>query len=204
MAISYRIAFLKNSLLKQEPIQSSQLPSYKRQDIPAGTVLPLTSYGVDPFNPDHYKVTLEDIKFKDYGGTWYAFIEHVDIFQEPFTPVTNVDELLAQQVEKDVVKIYAQREVVGNQQGFLKLVFNVETLIKRKPVDSRFLNEQSKQVIPAGTELILLTQQPDSNNIVRFKIEDNHVKFSLKDIELKGFSQDWYAFDQHVGIERVG
>jgi hypothetical protein len=199
-----RIVFLQDTVLKQQPIQSSQLPSNQRQNIPAGTVFVLQSYAVSSRSPDHYRLTFQDIQFKNFTGNWYAFASHVDIIQEPLNAVPTVDAILATQQDKSAVIIIVDRQTVGDQQGFLKLVFNVNSIIKRKPVDSKFLNEQSKQSIPAGTELILLTSKPDINNIVRFAIEQGHVKFNLENVEFKGFSQDWYAFTKHVGIQRVG
>ncbi|MFH7029720.1 MAG: hypothetical protein ACHBN1_31260 [Heteroscytonema crispum UTEX LB 1556] len=199
-----KIVFLQDTVIKQQPVQSSQLPSNQRQNIPAGTVLILQSYAVSSRGPDHYRLTLQDVQFKGYTGNWYAFASHVDIIQEPVNFVPTVDAILSKQQDKNTVRIIVDRQSVGDQQGFLKLVFNIDSIIKRKPVDSKVLNDQSKQTIPAGTELILLTSKPDTNNVVRFAIEQGHVKFTLKDVELKGFSQDWYAFNKHVGIERVG
>jgi hypothetical protein len=198
-----RIVFIKDSTIKQEPIQASQLPSTKRQDIPAGTTLVLQSYSIPPGSNDHYKIGLQNIQLKGFAS-WFAFAEHVQIIQEPIVAATTVEAVIAKQTQKDVANITVNRSTLGVQQGFLKLVFNVDTFIKRKPIDSSVLNDQSKQLIPAGTELILATSLPDTNNIVKFAVQDNHVKFALHSLEIKGFSQDWYAFVKHVGIQRVG
>jgi hypothetical protein len=198
-----RIVFVQNSIIKQQPVQSNQLPSNKRQDIPAGTVLVLQSYSIPPGSNDHYQITLDDIQFKSFSN-WFAFANHVQVTQEPIVPATSVEAVIATQTDKSAAKINVNRSTLGVQQGFLKLVFNVDTFIKRKPIDSNVLNDQSKQLIPSGTELILATSLPDNNNIVRFTIQDNHVKFNLLNVEIKGFSQDWYAFVKHVGIQRVG
>ncbi|NJL62680.1 MAG: hypothetical protein HC903_13680 [Methylacidiphilales bacterium] len=202
MAIN-RIVFLQNSVIKQQPVQSNQLPSNQRQDIPAGTTFVLQSYSIPPGSNDHYKITLDDIQFKGFSN-WFVFAKHVQITQEAITPETSVEAVLATQTDKTAARINVNRNTLGVQQGFLKLAFNVDTFIKRQPIDSSVLNDQSKQLIPAGTELILATSLPDNNNVVRFSIQDNHVKFNLFNIEIKGFSQDWYAFVKHVGIQRVG
>ncbi|MBE9006686.1 hypothetical protein IQ259_16840 [Fortiea sp. LEGE XX443] len=203
MATLNRILFIQETNLKQEPVQSSQLPSTKQQKIPVGTILVLKSYEIPANNSDHYKLVLEDIQFKGLSSNWFAFAKHAKIIQETINPVATIQAIATKQQSKDILKITVDRQSVGNQQGFLKLVFNADTIIKRQPVDSKVLNDQSKQVIPAGTELILLTDKPDTNNIVKFSLQDSHLKFSLKDIEFKGFAQDWYVFTQHVGIEPV-
>ncbi|GBE91977.1 hypothetical protein [Nostoc cycadae] len=203
MATLNRVLFIQDTVLKQEPVQSNQLPSTKQQSIPLGTLLVLKSYELPINNSDHYKLFLEDIQFKGFSSNWFAFGKHAKIIQDEITPVTSISAIATKQQAKDSVKITVDRQSVGNQQGFLKLVFNVETIIKRQPVDSKVLNDQSKQIIPAGTELILSTDKPETNNSVKFSIQDNHLKFNLKDIEFKGFSKDWYVFMQHVGIQRV-
>ncbi|MBD2450898.1 hypothetical protein H6G76_27975 [Nostoc sp. FACHB-152] len=200
MATLNRVLFIQDTVLKQEPVQSGQLPSTKQQNIPIGTLFVLKFYEIPANYSDHYKFALEDLQFKGFSN-WYAFAKHVTIIQEAINPVTTISAIATQQQAKDTVKITVDRQSVGNQQGFLKLVFNADTIIKRQPVDSKVLNDQSKQKIPAGTELILLTDKPDTNNIVKFTIQDSHLKFSLKDVEFKGFSKDWFVFTQHVGIQ---
>ncbi|BBD58870.1 hypothetical protein NIES2109_16490 [Nostoc sp. HK-01] len=203
MATLNRVLFIQDTVLKQEPVQSNQLPSTKQQSIPLGTLLVLKSYELPINNSDHYKLFLEDIQFKGFSSNWFAFGKHAKIIQDEITPVTSISAIATKQQAKDNVKVTVDRQSVGNQTGFLKLVFNAETIIKRQPVDSKVLNDPSKQIIPAGTELILSTDKPDTNNSVKFSIQDNHLKFNLKDIEFKGFSKDWYVFTQHVGIQRV-
>lgn len=198
-----RIVFVTDTIIKQEPIQSSQLPSDRLQNIPGGTTLVIQSYSLPPGNNDHYKITLQNIQFKSFSN-WFAFAKDVQIIQEPIVAATSVESVVNQQTEKNLVKVAVDRNTLGTQQGFLKLVFNVDTFIKRQPIDSNVLNDQSKQLIPAGTELVLATNLPDNTNTVRLPIQDSHVKFTLDDIEIKGFSQDWYAFVKHVGIQRVG
>ena len=96
------------------------------------------------------------------------------------------------------------RHICPPQTGLIKLVANVATVIKRAPVQSNLLSANSMQQIPAGTELVVLTNQPDAYNTVRLPIKDAHIRFTLKDLEFKGFSQDWYVFIQHVGLQLVG
>lgn len=198
-----RMLFIQDSVIKQQPIQANQLPSNRRQNVPLGTLLVLQSYNVPSATPDHFRIGLKNLQIKGFAN-WFAFADHVRILEEAFTPITTVEAMVAKQTEKNVVRITADRNIIGNQQDFLKIVFNQDTVVKRKPVDSTLLNDQSKQTIPAGTELVLLTSSPDTNNIVRLPIEDGHVKFTLKDMELKGFSRDWYAFNKHVGIQLLG
>ncbi len=202
MAID-RILFIQDTILKQEPIQSSQLPSTQLQKIPAGTELVLKTFQIAGNNLDHYKIGLEDLQFKGFSNNWHAFAEHVEITENTFIEVPTVESIVAKQAQKNVVRVAVSRALVGNRQGFLKVVFNVDTLLKRKPVDGRVLNNESKQTIPAGTELILLTEKPDASNIVKLPIEGGHVKFTLKDVEIKGFTKDWYVFAGHVGIQVV-
>jgi hypothetical protein len=202
MAVN-RIVFKTNTVIKQEPVQSNQLPSSRLQNIPIGTTFVIQSYSLPPGNNDHYKITLQNLQFKGFSN-WFAFAEHVQIIQEPIVPATSVESVVNRQTEKNVAKIAVDRNTLEMQQGFLKLVFNVDTFIKRQPIDSSVLNEQSKQLIPAGTELVLSTSLPDNTNTVRLPIQDSHVRFNLDDIEIKGFSRDWYAFFKHVSIQRVG
>jgi hypothetical protein len=194
-----RILFTQDTVLKQQPIQSSQLPNNQLQRIPVGTELVLQGYSVPASHPDHYRFTLRNMQFKGFNA-WFVFGKHVQIIESAFTLVTTIDAMIAKQTEKNALRITVDKKTIGNQQGFLKIVFNVDTFIKRRPVDANVLNDQSKQTIPTGTELVLLTSAPDANNIVRLPIEDSHVKFSLKDAELKGFSSDWYVFTKHAGI----
>ncbi|MBD2496369.1 hypothetical protein [Nostoc sp. FACHB-280] len=203
MASLNRVLFTQDTILKQEPVQSSQLPSTKQEKIPIGTLLVLKSYEIPAAHSEYYKLSLEDIQFKGFSSNWYAFGKHTKIIPDEITPVENIQAIATKQQAKNTVNIIVDRQSVGNQQGFLKLVFNVDTIIKRQPVDSKDLKDQSKQAIPGGTELILFTDKPDNNNIVKFTLKDNHLKFSLKDIEFKGFSKDWFVFTQHVGIQRV-
>jgi hypothetical protein len=198
-----RTVFIQDTIIKQEPIQSNQLPSNRLQNIPAGTTLVVQNYSLPPGNNDHYKVTLQNIQFKGFSN-WFAFADHVQIIQEPIVAATSVEAIIARQTEKNVVKITVDRNTLGQEQGFLKLVFNVDTFIKRQPVDSNVLSDQAKQLIPGGTELVLATSFPDNNNIVKLPVQDSHVRFALDDMEIKGFSKDWYAFIKHVGIQRVG
>lgn len=198
-----RIVFIQDSVIKQQPVQSNELPSNQRQDIPAGTTFVLQTYSLPPGGNDHYKITLENLQIKGYNS-WFVFADHVQIIQEPITPATSVEASIARQSDKTTALITVNRNTLGTQQGFLKLVFNVDTFIKRRPIDSNVLNDQSKQLITAGTELVLATSLPDNNNIVRLPIQDNHVRFTLDNLEIKGFSQDWFAFIKHVGIQRVG
>ena len=197
-----RILFKQDTLLKQEPVQANQLPSQKLQKIPVGTLLVLQSYATPSNN--HIKLSLKDVEFKGLSLNWYAYTEHVTIIKDPLKVVDTVEAMVAKQQEKDGVKIIVNKPTVPAQFGLLKLVFNVDTAIKRQPVPADNLNEDSKQKIPAGTEFIILTNKPDINNSIKLPIKDNHVKFTLKDIEFNGFNKDWYVFVKHVGIQRIG
>lgn len=202
MVAIVRLLFTHNTFLKQQPIQSSQLPDYQLQKIPVGTFLVLQSYGMASNN--HIRLSLKDIEFKGVGQNWFAYSEHVSIWRDPFRPVETVDEKLAKQVEKNTVKISLPWRPFPTQSNLLKIVFNRDTIIKRVPVPSQFLSEASRQDIPAGTELVLLTERPDAQNQIQLPIEENHVKFTLQDIEFKGFSRDWYGYIKHVGIQPLG
>lgn len=200
-----RVLFQQDTFLKQRPLQSSQLPNYELQKIPVGTALVLQSYAIPPDHPDHYKLGLSKIQFPIRNGsssTWFAYEPHVDINQS-FTPVTTVGQIARNQKSDSIVKIYADRQIIGSQQGFLKLVVNQDTVIKRDAVSSDILDPSAKQDLPAGTELILLTSPPNSSNVVTFTLDRSHVKFTLKDIAFKGFNQNWYAYTEHVGIQLV-
>ncbi|HAG82266.1 MAG TPA: hypothetical protein DCL61_14130 [Cyanobacteria bacterium UBA12227] len=203
MASLVRILFTQDTALKQEPIQSSLLPSNKLQKVPAGTLLVLQSYS-PPDNTNHIRLSLQDIEFKGTSRNWYAFTDHVYITKELVKPVETVDQTLAKQSEKDFVKMTVYRSTLPPQGGLIKLVFKVDTVIKRSPVQANLLNANSMQQIPAGTQLVLLTEKPDTLNTVKLPIKDSHVKFTLKDIEFKGFSQDWYVFIQHAGLQLIG
>jgi hypothetical protein len=199
-----RIVFTQNTVIKQSPIDSSQLPSYQYQAVPVGTCFVLQSYASPSFDTrNHYRFNLKNLQIKGYSTNWYAFAQYTHVMNQPFYPVRSLSDILYSQSQQDVVKISVSIPP-STRQGFLKLVFNTDTVIKRSPVDSNLLNDQSKQSVPAGTELILLTSAPDAGKTVSFPIEDKHVKVTLKDLELKGYSQDWYAFVEHVGIQPVG
>ncbi|AOX00266.1 hypothetical protein BJP34_13100 [Moorena producens PAL-8-15-08-1] len=202
MANVLRLLFKQDSYLKQEPIQSSQLPDNKRQMIPAGTILVLRYYGQESGN--HLKLGLKDIAFKGFSGDWYAFEDHVAIMMESLQPVETVSNVVSKQEDKTAFNIPIYQNTLLNQPVLLNLFFNQDTVIKRAPVQSSMLNEASKQEIPAGTELVIVTDQANADNTVKFTVEENHVKFSLKDLEFKGFSEDWYAFAGHVGIQGMG
>lgn len=202
MANPVRILFLQDTLLKQSTEQASQLPSNMRQNIPAGTCLVLQSYG-GPDNTKHYKIGLKSLQFKGFT-TWYVFSEHVEISDQPLVPVTTVASVVSQQTDKSVVKIIVDKQTIPAQGAFLKMVFNVDTIIKRTPVDGKLLNDSAKQSIPAGTELAIATNRPDANNTVKLIVDRSHVKFNLQDIEVKGFNQNWFAFIEHAGIQRIG
>jgi hypothetical protein len=204
MANIVRILFTQNTTIKQSPIDSTQLPIDKRQIIPVGTSLVLQSYADPSFETkNHYRFSLKSLQIKGFSTNWYAFAFHTHVINQPFYPVPTVSNILSNQSQKDAVKIIVNKPP-SPQIGFLKLVFNTNTIIKRAPIDSSLLDDRSKQSVPAGTELILLTSNPDASNAVSFPIKDEHVKFTLKDLELKGFSQDWYAYIEHVGIQLVG
>ncbi|WP_228060446.1 MULTISPECIES: hypothetical protein [unclassified Coleofasciculus] len=194
---------IQDTVLKREPIQSSLLPSYQLQEVPAGTLFVLQSY-TPPDSTNHIRLSLEDIAIKGSNMNWYAFAKHVQITREPLRPVESVTQMLSQKIEKDVVKMTVYRQTLPLKSGLIKLVFNVDTVIKRAPTQSAYLAPDSMQEIPAGTELMLLTDKPDAYNTVKLPIRDSHIRFTLKDLELKGFQQDWYAFNQHVGLQLVG
>ena len=196
MAPIVRLIAKQDTFLKQSPEQASQLPSNKLQKLPVGTALVLQAY-TGPDSTGQYIVNLEDIKFDGTSTNWYVFPGHVEIRQGAISAVQTVSDLLSKQSAKDVVTVQTKGRL-------LKMVFNVETVIKRKPVDASVLNDDSKQVIPAGTELVLSTLKPDANKNVKFSIQDSHVKFNLKDLEFKGFTVDWYVFIKHVGIQPLG
>ncbi|NEO12843.1 MAG: hypothetical protein F6J98_23165 [Moorea sp. SIO4G2] len=202
MANVLRILFKQDSYLKQEPIQSSQLPDNKRQMIPAGTILVLRYYGQESGN--HLKLGLKDIAFKGFSGDWYAFEDHVAIMMESIQPVETVSNVVSKQEDQTALTIPIYQNTLVNQPVLLNLLFNQDTVIKRAPIQSNMLNEASKQEIPAGTDLVIVADQPDVNNTVKFTVEENHIKFTLKDLEFKGFSEDWYAFAGHVGIQGMG
>ncbi|HEY9606434.1 MAG TPA: hypothetical protein V6C85_32800 [Allocoleopsis sp.] len=189
------VLVLQDTVLKRQPVDSGQLPTNEKQAVPAGTYFVLQSYA-EPSN-NHYRVNLEDLQIKGFSSNWYIFAQHVQIVKRSFSPIKSIGDVVAAQSKQDGVTVPAS----GNLQ---KLVFNVDTVIKRKPVDAAVLNEQSKQLIPAGTELIIVTNNPDANNNVRLPIQDSHLKFTLKALEIKGFTQDWYAFIKHVALQRVG
>lgn len=199
-----RMLFKQDTYLKQDTLPSSQLPSNKLQKIPAGTLLVVQSYGEAANN--HFRISLKDIDFKGLTGNWHAFKGHVEIVNKPLTRVKTIKQSSIEQTTKDVVEILAfiNRQTAPAQGGFVKLVFNQDTVIKRQPVEARFLNVNAIQSIPAGTELVLLTNKPNERNSIRFPIESSHMKFTLKDIEFKGFYQDWYVFDEHAGIQLNG
>ncbi len=203
MANVVGLLFKRTTIIKQSTADSSQLPSTQRQNVPVGTFLILQSYSDPSENENHYKFSLKNLQLKGYN-TWYAFAPDVQIVQQPLRPLPTIIEVVSKQTDKSVAKISVDKKTVPAQGSFLKLVFTIDTIIKRTPTDSQFLNDDSKQTIPAGTELVLVTEKPDANNFVKFPIEDSHVKVTFRDIEFKGFNQDWYVFISHAGVQRLG
>lgn len=205
MADAVGILFKQDSIIKQSPVNSGELSSNEKQKIPLGTFLILQSYADDiSLNDNHYKFTLKSLQFKGYSQNWYAYAPHVQISEQTLRSAQSVSDVLSKQTEKNIAKIIVDRRTIPAEGSFLKLVFNIDTVIKRRPVDTQVLNENSKQKVPAGTELVLVSNRPDINNVVKFPIEDSHVKVSFKDLDFKGSSQDWYVFVGHVGIQRLG
>ncbi|MGB7442318.1 MAG: hypothetical protein WA919_14725 [Coleofasciculaceae cyanobacterium] len=202
MADSTRILFKQDTVLKQEPIQSSQLPSNKLQDISVGTILILDTYEAP--TSKHIRISLKNLEIKGLKMNWYAYEDHVTILKDAAKPVETVDSKLAKQQDKSFFKFNTNSSIVSTQNSLLKLVFNVDTVIKRTPTESSLLEEKAKQDIPAGTELIILADKPNANKEINFSIEKSHIKFTLKDIEFKGFKQNWYAFVKHVGVQLIG
>lgn len=195
-----RLFVQKDTILKQQPVAASTLPSSEQQKVSAGTRLVLQSFTAPEHN-QHYKFSLKMIEFKGLSMNWYAFDDHVSINNNDFNPIQTIERVILNQSDKNVANNVAN--ITLDQQGFLKIVFNVDTVIKRQPVPTDNLNDDSKQNIPAGTELILLTSKPDANRIVKFPIKDSHAKVSFKDVEFKGFNSNWFVFIKHAGIQRV-
>lgn len=202
MASIARLLFKQTTYLKRSPVQSSELPSNQLQKVPVGTLLVLQSYGTTPNN--HLKLSFKDITFKGSGSNWYVFTDHVAVLKDSLGYAETIDSMLSKQFEKNVVKILVDRQTTPAQGDFLKLVVNQDTVIKRLPVQANFLSPSSLERIPAGTELVLATDKPDVNNTVQFPLDKDHVKFSLRDVEFDGYTQGWYGYVKHLGIQRLG
>ena len=208
-----RAFFKRDTTIKQKLAQSTDLPASQIQKIPRGSLLVLQSFASPSSN--HVKVSFTSLDFQNFTGSWYAFTgsvlqttpngeiftQEVDIIKQPLVAVKTIDQRLSTQSQKNVVNISANQQAIGNQQGFLKIIFNTDTFIKRQPVPAEDLQSNLVQAVPAGTELILSTNLPTTSNVVSFPINNSHVQFSLKDIALNGFSQNWFAYSKHVGIE---
>ena len=67
---------LNDTYLKQETVQSSELPADKLQLLPAGTTLVLQSYNES--ENGHLQVVLQEIEFKGLN-TWFIFKDHVKL-----------------------------------------------------------------------------------------------------------------------------
>ncbi len=208
-----RAFFKTDTTIKQKLAQSSDLPASQIQKIPRGSLLVLQSFASPSSN--HVKISFTSLDFQNFTGNWFAFTgsvlqttpngeiftQEVDIIKQPLVAVKSIDQRLSTQSQKNVVNISANQQAIGNQQGFLKIVFNTDTFIKRQPVPAGDLQSNLVQAVPAGTELILSTNLPSTSNVVSFPINNGHVQFNLKDILLNGFGQNWFAFTKHVGIE---
>ncbi|NET03214.1 MAG: hypothetical protein F6K16_00460 [Symploca sp. SIO2B6] len=200
MADSTRLFFKQDTVLKQEPVQSSMLPSNKIQKVPQGTLLVLDSYE-RPAN-SHIRISLKNLKFKGLRMNWYAFEGHVAIVQEQIQAVDSISKSISKQQEKNTLKVTTYSN--SDQECPLKLIINTDTMLKRAPVDSRYLSEDSIQKIPVGTELVIMGQKPKADKILELPIDDSHFKFSLKDLEFNGFSEDWYVYVEHAGVQILG
>ena len=67
---------LKDTYLKQDPVQSSELTDDNKQALPAGTTLVLQSYSES--ENGHLQVVLREIEFKGFN-TWHIFKDHVEL-----------------------------------------------------------------------------------------------------------------------------
>lgn len=197
-----RIRFTQDTIIKQKPAPANTLPNYETQAISKGTVLVVNSIDQPANANQHYRFSLKYITFQQFSDNWYVYVPHSQILNESVVSVPSITQLIASQANKNVVQIK-----VNSQSSLAKLVFNIDTYIKRAPVLADILVDNALQLIPAGTELVL-ANKPDVNNTIQLPIEGlkgafNHVRVSLKGIDIKGYDDDWYVFADHVGLQQI-
>ncbi|MBL1174430.1 C39 family peptidase [Pantanalinema sp. GBBB05] len=73
-----QLKILRDTILKQQILQSTQLPNAQKQDVKAGTVFNLAAHV--PAS-DHIKVTLANQALQG-KNTWYAYQRHVAILED--------------------------------------------------------------------------------------------------------------------------
>lgn len=81
-----KLKTLQNTVFKLEPVQASDLPADKKEEITAGQLFDLHSYKAEG---KHIKVAFENVQFKG-RNTWYAFADHVRL-------VTSQEDVVATQ-----------------------------------------------------------------------------------------------------------
>lgn len=101
----YQLKILRDTVLKQKILQSSQLPNDQKHSIAAGTVLNLKAYV--PAS-DHIKVTFADQTFQG-KNTWHVYQRHVAIL--------NAGKIIFPAAVKLSVPYYDQLDNSENPQG---------------------------------------------------------------------------------------
>jgi uncharacterized protein YvpB len=81
-----QLKILCDTVLKQKPVQSSQLGDDQKQSVKAGTLLAIAAYSPEA---DHIKVTLQDQSFQG-KNTWYVFQRYAVVLDKEIIYPTSV------------------------------------------------------------------------------------------------------------------
>lgn len=172
----FQLRITQDTLLKQDPVQSSELPPARLYAVDQGTTFELQSYAYGTETRDfngHIKVALADQKPQGFN-TWYVYEKHAEVL-----------------FNGKVVYPLVEHE----QPQLLRIIR--DTVVKQRPIQSVELPPEDRVSIEAGTEFELNSyayadDQGDFNNHIKFAIADQ-ANF------INGLST-WFVFENDAQI----
>jgi hypothetical protein len=171
---TFTLYVTRNTIFKQSPIASTLLPGSQKHDVPQGSRFELNSYAFQDAGgsfSSHIKISLKhEGDYLNGLSQWFVYDQHA-------------------YVEYDGKIVYPQSPMLQVTQN---------TLLKRRPVDSRQLGNNEKFSSRAGTQIPLHSWAYRDANGRSF---NSHIKFAIR--YEKDFVQQlstWYAYDRHAQI----
>lgn len=171
---SFFLVVIRNTIFKQSPIASSLLPDSQKVNVLKGQRFELHSYAFQDAGggfSSHIKVTFKhEADFLKGISQWFVYDQHA-------------------YVEYDGNIVYPPTPMLQITQN---------TLLKRRPIDSRQLANNEKFSSRAGTQIPLHSWAYRDANGQGF---NSHIKFAIR--YEKDFVQQlstWYAYDRHAQV----
>ncbi|MBX2866071.1 MAG: peptidoglycan-binding protein [Leptolyngbyaceae cyanobacterium MAG.088] len=171
---AFKLRVYRDTIFKQRPMPSSELPETEKVQVKKETKLILHSYAYQDAHGDfssHIKISIKDPKdFLNGLSQWYVYDKHA-------------------YVEYDKNIVYPSTPVLS---------FIENTIIKRRPLQSTELPAEEKASIASGNSFILDSWAYQDEQGKSF---NGHIKFALK-LEsdfIKSLST-WYVYDQHAQV----